>query len=65
MKLIAYQLITPLFFCLLILYLQFLANGVANKSLPNPTVEVDSIAKCFGQGCTTIGYGILVVYKIK
>lgn len=51
---------TPVFFSLLIVYFQWLADNFTTASIPNPTRNIDSIARCMGDGCITVGYGIVV-----
>jgi len=63
-KLTIFQLATPVFFCLLIVYLQWLADSFTTLSLDNPTIKVGPMRKCMGDGCFTIGFGIIVFLMI-
>ena len=65
LKLTCFQLATPVFFCLLIVYLQWLADSFTTMSLPNPSRDVGPMNKCRGDGCITIGYGIIVIIFLR
>ena len=60
LKLTLFQLATPVFFCLLIVYLQWLTDSYTSLSMPNPTSDVGPMQHCIGEDCITIGYGIIV-----
>ncbi len=60
LKMTLFQLVTPIFFCLLIVYLQWLADGYTSLSMPNPSSEVGPMKHCIGEDCVTVGFGIIV-----
>jgi hypothetical protein len=60
-----YQLVTPIFFCLLLVAIQTLVSSfVDSKIIPDPpTTTLPPIPHCVGKGCYTIVYGILVIFQ--
>ena len=60
LKITLFQIITPIFFTVLLVYLQWIAKSMSSFENKNPGVEnVPLIPKCFGEDCITIGYGII------
>ena len=61
LRITIFQAVAPIFFCLLIIFLQHVANGLAGKETPNPVVhDVGLLTPCSENDCATIGYGIIV-----
>ena len=55
-----FVLLSPLFICLLLLLFQYVSNYVANENEINPPIiQTHLLPKCYGDGCTTFGYGII------
>ena len=65
-KITFFQLFSPIFVCLLIIFWQYLANIVTDYAEINPEITPTSkISKCISPNeisdCVTIGYGITVL----
>eukprot|EP00357_Protocruzia_adherens_P001361 CAMPEP_0115019368 /NCGR_PEP_ID=MMETSP0216-20121206/29400_1 /TAXON_ID=223996 /ORGANISM="Protocruzia adherens, Strain Boccale" /LENGTH=942 /DNA_ID=CAMNT_0002390821 /DNA_START=13 /DNA_END=2841 /DNA_ORIENTATION=- len=60
LKQTGFQILTPIFFCLLILGMQALANSIVDENYdPNPPIEeIPKIPHCWGDDCLTVGVGI-------
>lgn len=55
-----FVLFSPLFICLLLLLLQYIANSVANENEINPPITKNpNLPRCTGEDCVTLGYGII------
>lgn len=55
-----FQLLMPVACCLLILYLQHLAEEYSHYNVEHPFEQsVGYLSDCIGDDCTTLGYGII------
>ena len=55
-----FVILSPLLICLLLLLFQYISSLVANENEVNPPIFQSSLLpKCQGDGCTTLGYGII------